>query len=645
MKALVIIAVSIIGIGSVALSQPTNVCGVVSGVWDLAGSPYQVTCDVAIIENQSLIIEPGVRIEFMNHYRFSVYGSLTAVGTASDSIYFTRGVEDDSYNWWGIRFYDSSIDTSIIEYCVIEHSSKGNGNDHDYNGGGVYLEFASPTIRHCTFRYNSASRGSGVYNPTGSGSIIEHCLFYSNSSPNGAIFLMGTGYTRNCTVVQNIGNGLYIGDTSYNTSNIIAYNSGPAISGNSQIESIVFCDIIGDIGGCDPLIGTVTTVNSNGDPCDVYFNIFLDPLMVDVQNNDFRLSEDSPCIDGGDPESPFDPDGTIVDIGCFYYPQPFTVFSITQPNGGEELQLFSSETIRWAWYDSSISSVSIELNRSYPAGSWEFIVDTTENDGEYEWTVSDPLSTECRIRISATTDTSSDISDSSFSIVSSLGYLGLVEPNEPNVPILNWDSGIVECNSSTINNFRLKNFGSEAIVVFQPTEPASDEFSITTSCGSFFALAPGQMSSCTLSVEFSPLFDGQVFDTLLIQTDAVNGSGGYLRIPLSGEQVTTPAIPEVVLTIEGEDALLAWSPVDTSMAGCPISVTRYLVFYAPISDGPFYFHGGTTDTSYTHHWVATYEDDQFYQVIATTAMPALLATLPDASAELTREQVLAMLKR
>lgn len=37
---------------------------------------------------------------------------------------------------------------------------------------------------------------------------------------------------------------------------------------------------------------------------------------------DYHLRSDSPCIDAGDPNSPFDPDGTIADLGALYFPQP-----------------------------------------------------------------------------------------------------------------------------------------------------------------------------------------------------------------------------------------------------------------------------------------------------------------------------------
>ena len=46
-----------------------------------------------------------------------------------------------------------------------------------------------------------------------------------------------------------------------------------------------------------------------------------DPLFVDPLYDDYHLQFDSPCIDAGDPNSPFDPDETITDIGAFYYHQ------------------------------------------------------------------------------------------------------------------------------------------------------------------------------------------------------------------------------------------------------------------------------------------------------------------------------------
>jgi hypothetical protein len=66
-------------------------------------------------------------------------------------------------------------------------------------------------------------------------------------------------------------------------------------------------------------LGQFTTTNANGDSCDVYKNIYLDPLFTNPWNNDFHLQATSPCIDAGDPNSPLDPDNSISDMGAFYY--------------------------------------------------------------------------------------------------------------------------------------------------------------------------------------------------------------------------------------------------------------------------------------------------------------------------------------
>jgi hypothetical protein len=49
-------------------------------------------------------------------------------------------------------------------------------------------------------------------------------------------------------------------------------------------------------------------------------NIYADPLL-NFENGFPILSENSPCIDAGDPNAPLDPDGSRTDIGVYYFPQ------------------------------------------------------------------------------------------------------------------------------------------------------------------------------------------------------------------------------------------------------------------------------------------------------------------------------------
>ena len=50
-------------------------------------------------------------------------------------------------------------------------------------------------------------------------------------------------------------------------------------------------------------------------------NITSNPLFADTSNADFHLTQGSPCIDAGDPNSPLDPDSTRADMGALYFDQ------------------------------------------------------------------------------------------------------------------------------------------------------------------------------------------------------------------------------------------------------------------------------------------------------------------------------------
>ncbi len=743
-------------------TSPTNVCGNVSGVWEMAGSPYYVNCDVTVPTGQTLEIRPGVHVLFTGHYRFIVNGNLQAIGTEEDSIVFSRAYQTEASKGFGIRF--TLTDTlGLMEYCIIEYG-KADGTSYEALGGGVFCLESSPKFRNCTIRNNSARGAAGIqcdgcspefkdcviientaFDGDGGGigtwhahPVFDHCVIAHNTSTwttGGGIAVRGdqswpsSPEFINCTIISNdpvsSGSAIYFAWPATLQNCIVAFNTGNGIlfesaANQSQIlYNDFYSNQAGTFSGSIPSnIGAITTVNVNGDSCDQNYNIYLDPLFIDRVSDNFCLQSVSPCIDAGNPSSPLDPDETRADIGAFPI-MHFVGLRILNPNGGETLlinqtcdlqwisgsyagmisielncdypsgsweTLFEStdndgteeiiftgppsshcrlrisalsdtlsdisdgdfeitahltlqspngsetwnvyhyDTVRWA--GGGFDSVYAELNRAFPNGEWELLMDTTANDGEEVVWITDPLSDNCRVRIVSVYDTLADTSDADFSIISSQGYLALVKPINPTVPIIAWNAGTVECPQSMMSTYRLKNFGSEAIVVFQPTEPPTIPFSRITNCGAFFALAPGQMSTCSLSLVFDPSTDGTHSDILVIQTDAVNAENGYITIPLSGTQVSTPHAPETVIQPNGSNINLAWSPVTESVGGCPVTITGYLVFFSEVFDGPYWFHGGATDTTYVHPWVIPNAAGMFYHVIASTAPFGLLQQLP-----------------
>ena len=105
--------------------------------------------------------------------------------------------------------------------------------------------------------------------------------------------------------------------------------------------TIEYCDFYGNsstnyAGTTLPAgLGTLTTTNYNGDDCDIYSNIFLNPQFVSAAVGNFNLQTWSACLDAGDPELPLDPDGSYAEIGaftCIPGPPPSVLISLA-PEG------------------------------------------------------------------------------------------------------------------------------------------------------------------------------------------------------------------------------------------------------------------------------------------------------------------------
>ena len=233
----------------------------------------------------------------------------------------------------------------IISHCTISENTAT-----DWGGGGILCDKSIATIEYCTISRNSTSgNGGGVYGLWyESRPSFSYCLIYGNSAngQGGGIFCSEAAFIRNCTIVENSagaeGGGILYG--GYFISPILEIENS-IVAGNTGIGGVFFCssdsvDIsYGDFynneggdftGNPPPGLGTLITVNANGDSCDVFFNIFEDPLFASPWNGNFQItwanfpvpdSTKSPCIDAGDPESPLDPDSTIADMGALYFDQ------------------------------------------------------------------------------------------------------------------------------------------------------------------------------------------------------------------------------------------------------------------------------------------------------------------------------------
>jgi len=211
----------------------------------------------------------------------------------------------------GIYCWDNSS-PNLENLTITDNSAEG-------GGGGIYCWHSSPSLQNVTISSDSGSFGGGVYFYNYSSPSLENVTISGNSSfyHGGGIYCShySSPSLVNVTISDNSadgdGGGIYSTNSSPVLINSILWNDSPdEIYINSGSVTATYSDIEGGFTGTG--------------------NIDSYPLFVDPVNGDYNLTwanypipdtTMSPCIDAGDPASPLDPDGTIADMGAYYFHQ------------------------------------------------------------------------------------------------------------------------------------------------------------------------------------------------------------------------------------------------------------------------------------------------------------------------------------
>ncbi len=279
----------------------------------------------------------------------TIRNGLASVGSTPGS---TRGA--------GIFCKNSS---PTIRNCVITQCLTGSALPYHYGGGGLFCLSSSPLIDNCTISANfSYNYGGGVYAYEDSHLVLRGCTITDNVSFGGGGVACGLDShvnITNCTIAYNtagIGGlggalALYASSEAHVTSSAFLRNTAGSAGGTihatyGSLLTIHDSTIAGNFAEGVPSVilvgGSVGTlantilwddadvaqllVGQSSDVTVAYSNVWggeqailldpqgtlnwgqgnidLEPMFADDDTDDYSLTDDSPCVDAGDPQFP-----------------------------------------------------------------------------------------------------------------------------------------------------------------------------------------------------------------------------------------------------------------------------------------------------------------------------------------------------
>ena len=236
----------------------------------------------------SILVRPGRYEENLNLSGHSIFiGSLYAI--THDPTYIDSTIIDGGGNDVVVKYARGEGGT-LTGFKIVNGRSR--------EGGGIFTYNSSPNIEHCTITDNSSEDGGGGVFIYGGSPDFINCTISGNQADESA-----GGFHLESAAWTHVSSCIIWG----NEPEEIAFNpDGDLVS--------IFMDYCAISNGEEGII-----TNFNGNVNWGEGNIAQNPQFIDGENADYHLTENSPCIDVGEPGTPVDPDGTPADIGAYYF--------------------------------------------------------------------------------------------------------------------------------------------------------------------------------------------------------------------------------------------------------------------------------------------------------------------------------------
>nr|WP_320118445.1 choice-of-anchor Q domain-containing protein [uncultured Marinifilum sp.] len=258
--------------------------------------PYLIEKSISVAKGSTLSIDEGAKIYFRKNAALYINGNLKLNGSYEKPIYFGSSRFEDLYKnvpgqWDGIYISESSVN------CDLKHFTIENGiNGISYSGSGESVN--SLKLEYGIIK-NFTQKGLSITNVD----LVAHDILLANC---GEECLNIEGESDVELYHSTIFNSWYYGIRT-NSALTIANNEtsnskigNSIVWGNSSNEISILNAQALKIENCLLRLSSSETTEYSSVFSDCIFNE--DPLFTDVENFNFTLTSESPCINNGQSE-------------------------------------------------------------------------------------------------------------------------------------------------------------------------------------------------------------------------------------------------------------------------------------------------------------------------------------------------------
>ncbi len=251
---------------------------------------------------------------------------------------------------WGSSILDAEqTATTVVFDALLGGGIEGftiTGGFSPDRGGGIQVRRGNPELANNLVWNNGAKlSGSGINLQGTSTAWVHHNVVWENydtdlahiGDPHGMQYRdSSAGICEHNVVGRTDSNGLFYQESSEPTirHNVFYQNGIPGVRGRGICafgtnNAVVAHNLFFDNAIASMVLPGTIDVDAQGandfsSTDGIYGNLDGDPLFRDTVAFDFALAPMSAAIDAGDPLLPLDPDGTVADVGAFYFNQNAT---------------------------------------------------------------------------------------------------------------------------------------------------------------------------------------------------------------------------------------------------------------------------------------------------------------------------------